>query len=63
MKVIAGRVVGGKIELDTDLEEGTPFQLTVEDEEELIVALEDIRGGNFEDGRELLRELLGLTQR
>ena len=73
MKVIAGRVVDGKIEFETDLQEGTPvailaagdsgFRLTAEDEEELIAALEDIRSGNFEDGRELLKELKGLSGR
>jgi hypothetical protein len=71
MKVIAGRVVGGKIEIETDLQEGTPvailaagesgFQLTPDEEEELVTALDDIRRGNFEDGRELLRELKGLV--
>ena len=70
MKVITGRVVGGKIELDTDLQEGTPvailaagesgFRLTADEEEELVVALEEIRSGNYEDGHELLRELKGL---
>jgi hypothetical protein len=73
MKVITGRVVGGRIEFETDLEEGTPvailaaeqsgFRLSAADEEELVVALEDIRSGNFEDGYELLRELRGLTGR
>lgn len=71
MKVIAGRVVGGKIEIETDLQEGTSvailaageseFQLTPDEEEELVTALDDIRRGNFEDGRELLRELKGLV--
>ncbi|HYK02777.1 MAG TPA: hypothetical protein VE974_13545 [Thermoanaerobaculia bacterium] len=70
MKVIAGRVVGGKIEIETDLQEGTPvailaagesgFQLTPDEEEELVTALNDIRRGDFVDGRELLRELKGL---
>jgi hypothetical protein len=73
MKVIAGRVTGGKIELETDLEEGTPiavlaaddagFALSEADEEELAVALQDIRSGNYEDGRKLLRELRGLSRR
>lgn len=73
MKVIAGRVVGGKIEIETDLQEGTPvailaagesgFHLTPDEEEELVTALEDIRRGDFEDGRELLRELRGLSSR
>ena len=70
MKVITGRVVGGKIEVGTDLQDGTPvailaadergFQLTAEEEEELALALEEIRSGKFVDGHELLRELRGL---
>lgn len=70
MKVIAGRVVGGKIEIETDLQEGTPvailaageagFRLTPDEEEELVTALNDIQRGDFEDGRELLRVLKGL---
>jgi hypothetical protein len=73
MKVITGRVVGGKIEIETDLREGTPvailaageagFELTADEEDELVTALNDIRRGDFEDGRELLRELKGLTGR
>jgi len=73
MKVITGRVVGGKIEVETDLQEGTPvailaagdtgFRLNAEEEEELVVALEEIHAGNYEDGHELLRELRGLSRR
>jgi hypothetical protein len=73
MKVIAGNVVGGKIEFETDLEEGTRvailaagdsgFQLTAEEQQELVTALHDIRSGNYEDGHELLRELKELTRR
>jgi len=73
MKVITGRVVDGKIEVETDLQEGTPvailaaddsgFHLTPDEEEELATALNDIRSGNYEDGRELLREIKGLTGR
>jgi hypothetical protein len=73
MKVITGRVVDGKIEFETDLQDGTPvailaagdsgFRLTSEEEDELATALEDIRGGQYEDGRELLRELKGLSRR
>jgi hypothetical protein len=72
MKVITG-TDGGKIEVETDLEEGTPvailaagdsgFQLTLEEEQELVTALHDIRSGNYEDGDELLRELKELTRR
>ena len=67
MRVITGRVVDGKIEVEGDLQEGTAvailaadeggFHLNAEEEEELVVALEEIRRGNFVDGRELLREL------
>ena len=73
MKVITGTVVGGKVEFETDLEEGTPvailaagdsgFRLTMEQEQELVTALQDIRSGNYEDGHELLRELKELTRR
>jgi hypothetical protein len=73
MKVIAGNIGGGKIEFETDLEEGTPvailaagdsgFQLTAEEQQELVTALQDIRSGNYEDGHELLRELKELTRR
>ncbi len=73
MKVITSRVVGGKIEFETDLREGTPvailaagesgFHLTPDEEQELVTALQDIRSGNYEDGRELLRELKGPSGR
>ena len=73
MRVITGRVVGGTIEFETDLREGTPvailaaeesgFRLSSADEEELVIALQEIRSGNYEDGRELLRELRGLEGR
>ena len=73
MKVMTGRVVDGKIEIETDLEDGTPvailaagdsgFLLTAEDEEELLVALREIRSGNYEDGEALLRELKDLARR
>jgi hypothetical protein len=33
------------------------FRLSPEDEEELVVALQNIRQGNFVDGDELLRDL------
>ena len=67
MKVMTGRVAGGKVEVETDLPDGTAvailaagdtgFQLTAEEEEELVVAYEEIRRGNYVDGEELLREL------
>jgi hypothetical protein len=69
MKVITGRVVHGKIELDSPLEEGTPvailaagdsgFSLTSEQEAELADALMSIRRGEYEDGHALLAELKG----
>ena len=69
MKVITGRVVDGKIEVDTPLAEGTPvailaasevgFRLTSEEEQELAQALAAIRRGEHEDGRALLAELKG----
>ena len=73
MKVITGRVVGGKIEFETDLREGTPvavlaagddgFQLSADEEDELFSSLQDIRSGKYEDGYELLRELKALARR
>jgi hypothetical protein len=42
---------------------GEDFELTADEEDELVAALNDIRNGDFEDGRELLRELKGLTGR
>jgi hypothetical protein len=73
MKVITGTVVGGKIEFETDLREGTPvailaagdsgFQLTADEEEELFLSLQDVRSGKFEDGYELLRELKAIAKR
>ena len=72
MKVITGTVVGGKIDFETDLEKGTPvailaagdsgFQLSGDDEEELVAALHDIRSGNYEDGYDLLRELKAMIR-
>ncbi len=70
MRVITGRVVQGRIELEESLEEGTSvaifaadktgFHLTNEDEEELASALAAIRGGAFVDGRQLVAELKAL---
>lgn len=67
MKVITGRVVDGKIELSSPLEDGTAvavlaadeagFRLLPEDEQELADALASIHRGEFEDGRALLAEL------
>lgn len=70
VRIITGRVVRGKIEVETPLEEGTPvailaadkdgFQLTLEEEEELASALAAIRSGQFADGRQLLAEVRAL---
>lgn len=69
MKVSTGRVVHGKIELNSPLEEGTPvailaasesgFSLTSEEEDELADALASIHRGEYEDGHALLAELKG----
>lgn len=61
MKVITGRVIGGKIEVEADVKEGTPV-LTAEDEDELFSSLQEIRSGKYEDGYELLRELKEMTR-
>jgi len=73
MKVVTGRVVHGKIELDSPLEEGTPvailaagetgFTLSREEEDELAEALASIRRGEYEDGHALLAELKGQRRR
>ncbi|HUP47724.1 MAG TPA: hypothetical protein VNA04_02935 [Thermoanaerobaculia bacterium] len=67
MKVITGRVVDGKIQLSSPLEDGTTvailaadetgFKLSSEDEQELADALASIRRGEFEDGHAVLAEL------
>jgi hypothetical protein len=72
MRVITGRVIHGKIEVETDLKEGTPvailaagesgFELTAAEEEELAASLRSIRDGNYEDGYELLWELKEMTR-
>ena len=71
--MITGRVVGGEIEAGIDLPEESPvailvmdessFQLSPEDQEELVVALQNIRQGNYVDGRALLRDLRGNVHR
>ena len=69
MKVISGTVVGGKIDVPGDaLAEGDrvtilaadsnePIQLTPEQEDELVAAVEDIRLGKYVDGKDLVAEL------
>jgi hypothetical protein len=74
MKVMTARVVDGKIDVgNAELEEGaavavlisegSDFHLTSEEQKELELALAEIRRGEYVDGRELLRELQGLTKR
>ena len=74
MKVMTARVVDGKIDVgDAKLQEGaavavlisegSDFQLSDSDEEELELALAEIRNGDYADGRDLLQELKGLTTR
>jgi len=73
MKVIAGTVVDGRIEFETELKEGTPiavlvadestFELTPDQEEELMASFLDIQNGRYEDGRTLLAELKGCSGR
>ena len=71
---MTARVVDGKIDVgDAKLQEGaavavlisegSDFQLSDSEEEELESALSEIRHGDYTDGRELLQELRGLTNR
>jgi hypothetical protein len=73
MKITTGAVGRGKDKFEADLQQETlgsipaagdsGFWLTMEQEQELVTALHDIRSGNYEDGHELLRELKELTRR
>jgi NTP pyrophosphatase (non-canonical NTP hydrolase) len=72
MKMITGRVIGGRIEVPEEfadegaqvvilaLETGEPIQLSLEEEKELWEAREDIRRGDYVDGETLLSELRSL---
>lgn len=74
MKVISGTVVNGKIDVPIDaLAEGDrvailaadstePFQLTPEQEDELVAAVEDIRRGQYVDGQDLVANLRRRTE-
>lgn len=69
MRVTTGIVRRGKVELDdNDLPDGTPvavivrdsqetFELSPEEEAKLLEAIAELDRGEYEDGRELLREL------
>jgi hypothetical protein len=72
--MMTARVVDGKIDVgDAELQEGASvavlipdssgFSLSEADQEELELALAEIQRGDYVDGRELLRELKGLTGR
>jgi hypothetical protein len=74
MKVMTARVVDGKIDVgDAELEEGaavavlvsqtSDFSLSEAEQEELELAVAEIRRGDYTDGRELLKELKGLAGR
>ena len=74
MRVMTARIVDGKIDVgDAELEEGaavailisegSDFNLSDAEAEELEVALAEIRRGEYTDGHELLRELKGLATR
>ena len=74
MKVISGTVVGGKIDVPIDaLAEGDrvailaadstePIQLTPEQEDELVAAVEDIRRGQYIDGQKVVADLRKHTE-
>lgn len=68
MRVVAGRVMDGKVELGDSIPEGTlvavlsadsdgVVQLTPDEEAELTEAVAEIERGEFEDGFALLREI------
>ena len=74
MRVMTARVVDGKIDVgDAELRDGAAvavlipdasgFQLSEEDQQDLELALSEIRNGDYTDGRELLRELKGISGR
>jgi len=69
MKVMTGRVVDGKINVEGALKEGESvavlalddlgLELTKEEEAELADSLAAVQRGEYVDGHELLRELRG----
>lgn len=74
MKVISGTVVDGKIDVPVDaLAEGDrvailaadstePIQLTPDQEDELVAAVEDIRRGRYVDAQDLMGDLRRRTE-
>jgi len=73
MKVLTGRVVGGRVEVGEDLAEGTsvavmalgpePVVLSEADDRELAEALTEIRNGASIDAAALVTELKALAGR
>ena len=73
MKVVTGKVVDGKVEVEPALDDGTlvavlapgdtGFHLDEQEQAELAAALAEIRAGDFVDGAELIRELKALSRR
>lgn len=75
MKVISGTVIGGKVEVPRDAfaegdrvailaaDSAAPIQLTPEQEDELVAAIEDVQRGKYVDGDDLLAELRSHTGR
>ena len=68
MKVMTGTVVHGKVEVPDSVAEGAyvmilapetggPIRLTQEEEGELLAAMDEIRRGEFIDGKDLVDEL------
>ena len=72
MKVLTAKVVDGRIDVGSDVKDGTTvavlapgvqgFQLTPAEENELAEALQQVREGEFVDGRALVAELRGLAK-
>jgi hypothetical protein len=70
MKVMTGTVVDGRVEVPAEFaaegsqvmvlmptDGGGPVRLSLEEEQELLESLKEIRRGNFIDGKDLLNEL------
>ena len=71
MRIVTGTVVDGKVEVSSEIEEGTsvavlapdgePVVLTPAQEEELSRSIRQIRAGQFVDGWDLLEEIKAKT--
>jgi hypothetical protein len=67
MKVLTAKVVDGKINVGSDLSDGSAVavlaispelpRLTPEEEEHLAVSLAELRAGRYVDGQDLVSEL------